>query len=74
MHDFCEGVFEDLIAIDEHMHQMIFGLFPESFEFCLEDESFVIESEHVGRGDGYFEDGHFEDAEGEPGGFLIEVV
>ena len=47
---------------------MVLGLFAEALELGLEDEALVVEGEHVGRGDGDLEDGHFEDALAEAGG------
>lgn len=47
MHDFCKTVLENIVSVDSHVYDVVFRFFAESFELCFEDESFVVEGEHM---------------------------
>ena len=71
LHDLREGVLEDFVSGAVQVHHVVFGLFPESFELCLEYQVFVVEGQHVRGRDGHFEDGHVEDAHAAPAGLIF---
>ena len=58
LHNLSKTVFKNLLSSHMQVHHVVFGLLPESFEFCLEDHMFVVEGEHVGSGYCDLEDGY----------------
>lgn len=58
LHNLREAVFKNLLPSNMQVHHVVFGFLSQPLELCLEDHVFVVEGEHVGGGDGNFENGY----------------